>query len=135
MAEAAPRSVWGTAISGREKQALDVLNEAMPWWAGLQQEGKIERFDVTGLVPSGGDVAGFMSCAVPRSKLTHYAVARSISNNSPVYSSSLLTSELPTLTLTSDSPGTGHGVTAGLLAPPGHLRHTVVLKRYAMGEK
>ena len=60
MAEAALCSVWGTAIPGREKQALDVFNEAMQWWAGLQQEGQIERFDVAGLVPSGGDVAGFM---------------------------------------------------------------------------
>jgi hypothetical protein len=60
MAEAALCSVWGTAIPGREKQALNVFNEAMQWWAGLQQEGKIERIDVTVLAPAGGDVAGFM---------------------------------------------------------------------------
>ena len=60
MAEAALSSVWGTAIPWREKQALKVFNETVQWWAGLQREGKIERFDVTVLAPSGGDVAGFL---------------------------------------------------------------------------
>ena len=60
MAEAALCTVWGDPIPGREKQALNVYNEAMQYWAGLQQEEKIERFDVTVLAPSGGDVAGFL---------------------------------------------------------------------------
>jgi hypothetical protein len=60
MAEAALCSVWGSAIPGREKQALNVFNDMVQWWSGLQQEGKIERFDVTILAPSGGDVAGFL---------------------------------------------------------------------------
>ena len=60
MAEAALCTVWGDPIPGREKQALNVYNEAMQYWAGLQQEGKIERFDVTVLAFSGGDVAGFI---------------------------------------------------------------------------
>jgi hypothetical protein len=60
MAEAALCSMWGSAVPGREKQALNVFNESIQWWAGLQQEGKIERFDVTVLAPSGGDVAGFL---------------------------------------------------------------------------
>jgi hypothetical protein len=60
MAEAALCQVWGTTVPGREKQALNVYNEAMQWWAGLQQDGKIERFDVALLTPSGGDVAGFL---------------------------------------------------------------------------
>ena len=60
MAEAALCSVWGTAIPGREKQALKVFNETVQWWAGLQRDGKIERFDMTVLAPSGGDVAGFL---------------------------------------------------------------------------
>ncbi len=59
MAEAALCTHWGTPIPGREKQALNVFNEAVQWWAGLQQEGKIERFDVTVLAPS-GDVTGFL---------------------------------------------------------------------------
>ena len=60
MAEAALCTHWGTPIPGREKQALNVFNETVQWWAGLQQEGKIERFDVTVLAPSGGEVAGFL---------------------------------------------------------------------------
>lgn len=60
MAEAALCNVWGAPIPGREKQALNVYSETMQYWAGLQQEGKIERFDVTILAPSGGEVAGFL---------------------------------------------------------------------------
>ena len=60
MAEAALCTVWGDPIPGREKQALNIYNEAMQYWAGLQQEGKIERFDVTVLAFSGGDVAGLL---------------------------------------------------------------------------
>jgi hypothetical protein len=60
MAEAALCTVWGDPIRGREKQALDVYNEAMQYWAGLQQEGKIERFDVTVLAFPRGDVAGLL---------------------------------------------------------------------------
>ena len=43
MAEAALCTVWGEAVPGREKQALDVYNEVVQYWARLQQEGKIER--------------------------------------------------------------------------------------------
>ena len=60
MAEAALCTIWGSPVPGREKQALNVFNETVQWWAGVQQEGKIERFDVTVLAPSGGEVAGFL---------------------------------------------------------------------------
>lgn len=60
MAEAALCQVWGTTVPGREKQALTVYNEAMQWWTSLEQDGKIDRFDVALLNPSGGDVAGFL---------------------------------------------------------------------------
>ena len=60
MAEVALCTVWGDPIPGREKQALNVYNEAMQYWAALQQEGKIERFDVTVLALSGGDMVGFL---------------------------------------------------------------------------
>jgi hypothetical protein len=60
MAEVALCTVWGDPIPGPEKQALNVYNEAMQYWAGLEQEGKIERFDVTVLALSGGDMAGFL---------------------------------------------------------------------------
>ena len=60
MAEAALCTVWGDPIPGREKQALDIYNEAMQYWARLQQEERIERFDVTVLSFSGGHVAGLL---------------------------------------------------------------------------
>jgi hypothetical protein len=60
MAEAGLCMVWGAPIPGREKQALHVFNETLEYWAGLQLEGEIERFDVTLLAPSGGEVAGFL---------------------------------------------------------------------------
>jgi hypothetical protein len=60
MAEAALCTIWGAPIPGREKQALNVYNETMQYWAALQHEGKIERFDVTVLAPSGGEMAGFL---------------------------------------------------------------------------
>ena|SRR6516165_9611004 len=60
MVEAALCTAWEDPIPGREKQALNVYNEAMQYWAGLQQEEKIERFDVTVLELSGGEMAGFL---------------------------------------------------------------------------
>ena len=60
MAEAALCTVWGDPIPGREKQALNVYNDAMQYWAGLQQKGEIERFDVSVLEFSGGDVTGLL---------------------------------------------------------------------------
>src|SRR5262245_26087821 len=60
MAEAALCTVWGEPVPGREKQALNVYNDVVQYWTRLQQEGKIERFDITVLMPSGGDVNGFL---------------------------------------------------------------------------
>jgi hypothetical protein len=60
MAEAALCQLWGGIVPGREKEALNVYSETMQWWAGRQQEGKIERFDVTVLSPTGGDASGFL---------------------------------------------------------------------------
>ena len=60
MAEAGLCTVWGTPVPGREKVALDVYSEALQYWGRLQEEGKIERFDVVVLSPTGGDVTGFI---------------------------------------------------------------------------
>ncbi|HET7666176.1 MAG TPA: hypothetical protein VFK56_08915 [Mycobacterium sp.] len=60
MAEAALCTMFGDPVPGREKQALSVYNDTMQYWGRLQQEGKIERFDVTVVTPSGGDVTGFI---------------------------------------------------------------------------
>jgi hypothetical protein len=60
MSEAALCTVFGTPVPGREKYALDVYNEALQYWGRLQQEGRIERFDVVILGPTGGDLTGLI---------------------------------------------------------------------------
>ena len=45
---------WGAPIAGREERGLEVFNEAVGLYGRLQQEGKIESFDVALLQPSGG---------------------------------------------------------------------------------
>jgi hypothetical protein len=50
---------WGAAVRGREERGLEVFNEAVGLYGRLQQEGRIERFDVVLLQPS-GDIDGYM---------------------------------------------------------------------------
>lgn len=45
---------WTQPVRGREERGLEVFNEAMGLYGRLQQEGKIESFDVALLGPSGG---------------------------------------------------------------------------------
>ena len=59
MAEAALFIGWGEPARGREKEALDIFNKSVQYWGRLQQEGKIERFDVAFLEPHGSDLGGF----------------------------------------------------------------------------
>jgi hypothetical protein len=51
---------WGAVVRGREKQALQVFQESMEYYGKLQQDGKIESFDVLLLAPHGGDLNGFV---------------------------------------------------------------------------
>jgi hypothetical protein len=51
---------WGQVVRGREKQALQVFQESMEYYGKLQQDGRIESFDVLLLGPHGGDLAGFV---------------------------------------------------------------------------
>jgi len=50
---------WGAPARGREKQALQVFGESIEYWGRLQQEGRIDRFEVVQLAPHGGDLSGF----------------------------------------------------------------------------
>jgi hypothetical protein len=59
MAEAGLFIGWGAPVRGREAKSLDVFNEAVQYWGGLQQDGRIESFEVVLLEPHGGDLAGF----------------------------------------------------------------------------
>lgn len=51
---------WGTAVRGREARGLEVFNEAMGMLGRMQQEGRIESFDVALLEPN-GDIDGYVA--------------------------------------------------------------------------
>lgn len=51
---------WGAVVRDREKQALQVFQESIEYYGRLQQESRIERFDVLLLSPHGGDLNGFV---------------------------------------------------------------------------
>lgn len=50
---------WGPVVRGREQQALQVFQESVEYYGRLQEEGRIERFDIVLLSPHGGDLDGF----------------------------------------------------------------------------
>ena len=60
MAEAGLFIGWGQVVRNREQRALEVFNESMEYYAGLEQDGKIESWEVVLLEPHGGDLAGFV---------------------------------------------------------------------------
>jgi hypothetical protein len=45
---------WGQTVRGREARALEVFNEAMGLLGRMQQDGRIESFDVALLAPNAG---------------------------------------------------------------------------------
>jgi hypothetical protein len=45
---------WRDAIPGREERGLEVFNEAIGLYGRLQQDGRIEKFDVVLLSPNDG---------------------------------------------------------------------------------
>lgn len=59
MADAALFIGWGQVVRGREKRAVQVFNESVEYWGGLQGDGKIEDFEIVLLSPHGGDLQGF----------------------------------------------------------------------------
>jgi hypothetical protein len=60
MADAGLFIGWGEVARGREKYSLQVFNEALQYYAGLEQDGKIESSEVVLLEPHGGDLQGFI---------------------------------------------------------------------------
>lgn len=51
---------WGTPVRGREERSLEVFNEAIGLYGRMQQDGRIESFDVTLLAPS-SDLGGYIA--------------------------------------------------------------------------
>lgn len=51
---------WGIPVRGREERGLEVFNDAVGLYGRMQQEGRIESFDVVLLDPNGGSLEGYM---------------------------------------------------------------------------
>jgi hypothetical protein len=51
---------WGEPVRGREERALEVFNDALGILGRMQQEGRIEGFDVALLGPS-EDLGGYIA--------------------------------------------------------------------------
>ena len=49
---------WGAPVRGREARGIEVFNEAVGIAGRMQQEGRIESFDIVLLEPS-GDMSGY----------------------------------------------------------------------------
>jgi hypothetical protein len=49
---------WGETVRGREERALEVFNEAVGLMGRMQQDGRIESFDIVMLGPN-GSVGGY----------------------------------------------------------------------------
>lgn len=59
---------WGQVVTGRERQAQKVFQEAVGYWMSKQQEG-VESIEPFLLTPHGGDLAGFLLVRGDRGKL------------------------------------------------------------------
>ena len=60
MADAGLFIGFGNPVRGRESQAVELFNETLAWYSGLQEEGEIESFEPVFLEPHGGDLGGFI---------------------------------------------------------------------------
>jgi hypothetical protein len=60
---------WNTPVRGREERGLEVFNEAMGLYGRMQQEGRIERFDVVLLGPN-TDLNGYIEVHGSAEQLT-----------------------------------------------------------------
>lgn len=50
---------WGASVRGMEERSVEVFTEALGYYGRLQQEGRIEAFEVVLLTPNGG-LDGYM---------------------------------------------------------------------------
>jgi hypothetical protein len=51
---------WGAPVRGREERGLEVFNEAIGLCGRMQQEGRIEKFEVRLLTPNGSGMNGYI---------------------------------------------------------------------------
>lgn len=52
---------WGQVVRGREERAIEAFNDSMGFYGRMQQEGRIESFDVALLEPHSGDLGGYIA--------------------------------------------------------------------------
>jgi hypothetical protein len=60
---------WGESVRGAEERGLEVFNEALGILGRMQQDGRIEKFDVVLLNPN-GDLSGFIEVFGTTEQLT-----------------------------------------------------------------
>jgi hypothetical protein len=53
---------WGRPVRGREEKAVESFNDIVGLLGRMQQEGKMERFELVFLRPHGGDLGGCFIC-------------------------------------------------------------------------
>ena len=61
---------WGELVVGREQKALQVFQETLGYYAGLQQQGVVESVEPFLLEPHGGELGGFILIRGDRAKLS-----------------------------------------------------------------
>jgi hypothetical protein len=74
MADAGLFIGWGEVVRGREAKSLEVFQEAITYYGGLQQDGTIESVEAVFLEPHGGDLQGFFLIKGERQKLASLRV-------------------------------------------------------------
>ena len=82
---------WGEVVRGREVAALENFNETIGLYGRLQQEGRIEGFDVVLLDPS-MDIAGYMAIHLSSAQLA--ALKEDPEFRANLYSGSLIVDNL-----------------------------------------
>jgi hypothetical protein len=60
MADRVVMITWGQVVRGREERAMENFNETIGLYGQLQQDGRIESFDVVLLNPSSG-IDGYLA--------------------------------------------------------------------------
>ena len=68
---------WGENVAGREERGLEVFNEAVGFYGRMQQEGRIEGFDVVLLEPN-GDIDGYIELTGSAEQLRRAARRRRV---------------------------------------------------------
>ena len=97
MADAGLFIGWGQVVRGREKRAVQVFNESVEYWGGLQGDGKIEGFELAFGSPTAATCRALPCCAGAKSRSARCAQTRNSGAGSfgPIRSSNPKVSSVP----------------------------------------